>query len=493
MGIAVQQQTRRSSGRRVAALMAASAVLPGSVQAWAGSERVGRFTLRVWGAVWAVIVLVVVGLLVLRGPTIALVLNPVFVVVAKSVLLVVALGWVALLLDAWWIARPLEMSGRTRGVSAAVVAVLVAAMVAATAFVGSALTALGDVGSIFGGSGSTDTKAGRFNILLLGGDSGPGRDGLRPDSIMVASIDATTGRTVLISLPRNMENAPIPASNPLHKLYPTGFDCPKSECMLNGIYTLAMEHKDLFPGVPEPGLKSTADVVGTVLGLDINYYALVDLAGFEALIDAVGGITLDVGRRIPIGGGSSKITGWIEVGKNQHLDGYHALWFARSRQGSSDYDRMARQKCVLNAMLNQLDPVTVSTRFGELAKAGKGMVTTSVPASELSRLIDLALLAKKLPTSAISFAPPLINPGRPDFAFIRAHVQQAIAASRALDDQTSSPSSSPATASSSAPATRPSSGTKPSSATPNSPTPESSPNAEQRDTSDLAAVCSVSR
>ena len=64
--------------------------------------------------------------------------------------------------------------------------------------------------SVFAGGGETKAQAGRYNILLLGGDAGKGRIGLRPDSLTVASIDAETGRTVLISLPRNMEDVPFP-------------------------------------------------------------------------------------------------------------------------------------------------------------------------------------------------------------------------------------------------------------------------------------------
>ena len=60
------------------------------------------------------------------------------------------------------------------------------------------------------------------------------------------------------------------------------------------------------------------------------------------------------------------ITGWIEPG-HQQLDGFETLWYARSRATSDDYSRMARQKCVMNAMLHQLDPTTVLTNFGAIA------------------------------------------------------------------------------------------------------------------------------
>ncbi len=62
-------------------------------------------------------------------------------------------------------------------------------------------------------------------MLLLGGDSGPDRSGLRPDSLTVASIDKDTGRTVLVGLPRNLQDVPFPKGSVMRKEFPDGFDC----------------------------------------------------------------------------------------------------------------------------------------------------------------------------------------------------------------------------------------------------------------------------
>ena len=235
----------------------------------------------------------------------------------------------------------------------------------------------------------------------MGGDAGKDRTGLRPDSMTVASVDAETGRTVLISLPRNLEDVPFPESSPLHKKFPNGYSCPDHSCMLNAVYTYAMGHKDLYPGVRNPGAQATKEAVEGATGLKINYWALIDLKGFEALVDAVGGITIDVNRDIPIGGGHAKMYGYVKKGKNQHLDGRSALWFARSRSDSSDYDRMARQKCVMSAMLQQLDPVTVLTNFNQIAAAGKEIVATDIPTSRVDTMMDLAMKAKAKPIATL--------------------------------------------------------------------------------------------
>ena len=62
---------------------------------------------------------------------------------------------------------------------------------------------------MFGDGTATRRHHGRYNVLLLGGDSGSDRWGLRPDSLTVASIDAETGKTMLFGLPRNMMNFPF--------------------------------------------------------------------------------------------------------------------------------------------------------------------------------------------------------------------------------------------------------------------------------------------
>jgi len=163
-----------------------------------------------------------------------------------------------------------------------------------------------------------------------------------------------------------------------------------------------------------------------ITDLDVNYWAMVDMRGFETLIDAVGGVEMDVRSRIPIGGVGSPVYGYIEPGV-QTLSGYEALWFSRSREDSDDYSRMARQKCVMGAMLQQLDPATLLRRYGDIAAAGSAMVETSIPASELDRFADLALKAKDHPMSSVSIVPPAVNTGDPDMDVVHTMIDDAIA------------------------------------------------------------------
>ena len=424
---------RRVRTRRALGLVTMSAVVPGSAQFVAGNRAVGRVAMRTWAALGALTLMALLGLWLFRGPTLAVLLNGPVTSLLRVAAWVVFAGWALLLLDAWRLARPIRLVRRTRLVLTASCLVLVllagfSANVAAGAF-----TAANNLSSVLRGGGDSSEKSGRYNVLLLGVDAAESRDGVRPDSINVASVDADTGRTVVFGLPRNLQGAPFPDSSPLHALYPDGFRCEEDACMLNGVYTVASEHEDLYPG-REAGLEATREVVSETLGLDINYYAMVDMGGFKSLIDAMGGITLNVGRDVPIGGGGSRVSGYIEAGEDVHLDGYHALWFARSRHGSSDYERMNRQKCVMSAMAKQLDPAVLATRFVELSEAGKDIVVTDVGAGHVGELAELALRAKSLELASVDFTPPLIETAHPDLAVIRSAVSDAIAAAEALDD-----------------------------------------------------------
>ena len=121
---------------------------------------------------------------------------------------------------------------------------------------------------------------------------------------------------------------------------------------------------------------------------------MVNLQGFRDLVDAVGGVELNVRSRIPVGGLGCDVTGYIEPGVRT-LDGHDTLWFARAREGSDDYSRMARQKCVMSAMLRQISPADRrSPNFQDIAAASSEMISTNLPASELDRFMGLALKAE---------------------------------------------------------------------------------------------------
>jgi len=410
--------------RRAVALMVMTLVLPGSAQLVAGNRRVGRIAMRIWMLLVGVTMAAFAVALLWHGFAFWLVSNTLILGLLRVALMALAVGWAALFMDAWRIGQPLSLSHQHRR---AVVGVngLLSLSVAGVLLFGAHLVGVQRdfMITMFGDGEVTGAHDGRYNVLLLGGDSGAGRWGLRPDSLTIASIDAETGRTVLVSLPRNMANFPFARGSVMREQFPDGFDC--DGCYLNGVSTWASDNTELFPKSKTPGIDATTMAVEGITGLEINYWAMVNLQGFKDLVDAVGGVTLNVRSPIPVGGLGSDVTGYIQPGERK-LDGHDTLWFARAREGSDDYSRMARQKCVMNAMLNQISPQVALRNFSSIAKASSEMLSTNIPASEVDRFIDLALKAKGQKVSSLSLVPPLVNTADPDIAMIKDKVAAAI-------------------------------------------------------------------
>jgi LCP family protein required for cell wall assembly len=287
----------------------------------------------------------------------------------------------------------------------------------------------------------------QLNVLLLGSDAGPDRTGARMDTIIVASIDTRTAATTLFALPRNVQHAPFPPGSPAATRFPDGFHdrrAPTSgDYLLNNVAEYGRAHPELSPAGPstDRGMNLLLSSVSTMLGLPLNHYVVVDMDGLAALIDALGGVTVNVGPDpLPIGGvtySGRRVTpdGYVPAGV-QHLDGEQALWFARSRRDSDDYDRMARQRCLISAVLTQKRPSDVVARFRTIAVAAAASITTNVPQTLLPALLDLADQHRPLRLRSVSFDPDLpdptakdgrFNPADPDVGFMRRVVRAALA------------------------------------------------------------------
>lgn len=428
--------SERVRARRAWWLVVLAVVFPGSAQLVAGNKTLGRRAVAVTLAVWlAVAVLLVVGF-TRRALLLSLLTSSWFLLVLAVVLALLAVGWVYLLADTLRLVRPLLLPGRSRSL---VSLTLVLAMLVTGGGLGYGAYVTwigrGTLGSIFA-DGSLPEHEGRYNILLMGGDAGEDRVGRRPDSMTVVSIDAKTGQAVTISVPRNLQNAIFEQGSPLWDIYPEGYNCG-DECILNTLYpTVSADYSHLYPGAADPGAEATMDAVSGVLGLTVENYVLIDMSGFEQLIDALGGITIDVGGYVPIGGGTNEFTGlpnpidgYIEPGI-QHLDGFHALWYARSREGASDYDRQARQRCVQAAMLKQLDPANVLTKFADITAAGEQVVETNLPQGGLANLADVGLKSKNYELVQFAAGPPYFEdlfPTYPDFDLLHSEVDRVLA------------------------------------------------------------------
>ena len=237
----------------------------------------------------------------------------------------------------------------------------------------------------------------RMNVLLLGSDAGPDRTGARTDTMIVASIDTRTAATTLFALPRNIQHAPFPPGSPAAARFPDGFHNPRApasgDYLLNNVAEYGRAHPTLAPAGPttDRGLNLLMSSITTMLGLPMTHYVMVDMDGLAALIDALGGVTVDVGPDpLPIGGvtySGRHVTpeGYVPAGIH-HLDGDQALWFARSRRNSDDYDRMGRQRCLIGALVSQKSPADVVAHFQQVTAAAAASISTNIPQSLLPAL-----------------------------------------------------------------------------------------------------------
>lgn len=418
-------RAQRVRFRRAVSLMLMTFVLPGSAQLVCGNRRVGRIAVRTWLALLVLGVAALVASYAWHGVAFWAGTNTTLLQVLRVGLMGLAVGWAYLFVDAWRLGQPLTLQRQHRLAIVGVNGFLCFSVAGALLF-GAHMVGVQRqfMISMFGDGSAVGAHHGRYNVLLMGGDSGAGRWGLRPDSMTVASIDAETGKTVLISLPRNMQNFPFPEGSVMHEQFPDGFD--EEGMYLNGLSTWALDHASLFKGSKNPGIDATIEGVEGITGLKMNYWAMVNLQGFRDLVDAVGGVELNVRQKIPVGLPSDSFFHYIDPG-TRTLDGMDTLWFARARYDSDDYSRMARQKCVMSAMLEQVSPQTAVTNFQKIAKASSAMVSTDIPRGEVDRFAQLALKARSQKIATLSLVPPMINTAHPDIALVHEKVAAAIA------------------------------------------------------------------
>jgi polyisoprenyl-teichoic acid--peptidoglycan teichoic acid transferase len=267
----------------------------------------------------------------------------------------------------------------------------------------------------------------RINVAVLGSDAGPGRWGARVDSLLVVSVEPRTGDVAIFSLSRSLSGFPLP--DRLAEIY-------RRHCLgsggweyLNAVYTCgASRVPDAFaaayPDAGDPAAAATADVLGELLGIPVDHYALVDMGGFVGIVDALGGVEVAVAdplrvRLSPPDEDSEWRVYDIPAGV-QTLDGPEALAFVRSRSAESDRERMRRQRCLVASLATRSDPLSLLRRFPSLAGAIEQHVTTSVPVDQLPDLLPVLAAVDRDRMVATGVGPA--TGGVPDVAQIHAQV-----------------------------------------------------------------------
>ncbi|WP_433323833.1 LCP family protein [Spirillospora sp. CA-294931] len=475
---------------RALALTLASAFVWGVAHLWSGRRVAGGVLLGVFVALG---IGAAVAAALYRDELIELAVQPDWLSAMVGGLVLLGLIWITVVVHSYQTVRPGALSPAGHIAGGTVVALLcfgVAVPVAWSAY--NTYVARDALTSIFrsGNNNGRHIDASdpwknqpRVNILLLGGDAAANREGVRTDSMTLASVDTKSGDTVLLSLPRNLENFPMP-EGPARNRFPYGFtgDGAGTPGLLNEVYQYAEEHPDMVPGAVknQRGPELLRKTISGILGMPVDYYILVDMFGFADIIDAMGGVKVKIPEPIPYGQ-----QGAILAAGERTLGGKEALWYGRSRTNSDDYTRMGRQKCLMRAIAKQADPQTILTKFDRLAAATKRALSTDIPQELLPALISLSKRVKGgAKINSLQFVPPLVSTGNPDLAMIRRLAAKAVQGSPG--DATTSPSttsrpttSSPSPSTSTGPSTGPG-GT--------SPSPSASPTSQTKPVS-LDATC----
>ena len=226
---------------------------------------------------------------------------------------------------------------------------------------------------------------------------------------------------------------PFPPGSAGAKLYPNGFVCldPKTgtntECLLNAVWTWGDNHPRNYPDDPHPGQTATVQAVEQLTGLNIDDTLVMNLSGFRSLVDAVGGVDVTVTQRLTIGGDDQRpvASGRLTPGRH-HLDGNQALWFARSRWKTDDYDRMARQRCLITALVRRVEAGTVADRLPQLLRALRSDIVTSISLEDLDRWSALGEKVRAGRMTTLVFDDRIIDTVRPDVPTMRALVEAAL-------------------------------------------------------------------
>lgn len=221
---------------------------------------------------------------------------------------------------------------------------------------------------------------GHTNILLIG-VGGEGHDGENlTDTMMVASLDHDQNLVSMISIPRDfyVENEEVGWGTRINSVYEYVLD----------------ETED-----PAYAMSELQGEIENILDVDIHYYAKIDFYGFVEIVDALGGITVDVEQDIydeayPAPAGSSQLYEifYLEAG-TQELDGETALKYVRSRHNTSDFDRARRQQQVLTALKDKamsLGVLTSPGRVKDLYYAVSSNFETDMELDEMLSLVDFA-------------------------------------------------------------------------------------------------------
>ncbi len=238
----------------------------------------------------------------------------------------------------------------------------------------------------------------RVNVLLIGVDSGVGRNTALTDTMIVASLDPVGETVSLASIPRDMVDVPLP-------------DGRTFRGKINSLVSYVRWHPEKFPGAKD-GQSVLAAALGQLLGLKIDMWAQVNLPGFVDLVDAVGGIDVNVTdgfcdyRYKEYG-----IKGFNITPGRYHFDGEHALGYARIRKaaGESDFTRASRQQEVIAGLRDRIVKGGLLENPAKFLKGIGHTITTNIKPGVIADWIDVASKVGRSDTFRVVVGRPYVR------------------------------------------------------------------------------------
>ena len=296
----------------------------------------------------------------------------------------------------------------------------------------------------------------RVNILMLGSDAGADRD-RHPhrldDRREHRHQDRPHGAHLAAAQPA--QRAPRPPTARCASVYPSG-ELRRArlqlrperaggtgQCMLTNLYVEAEHYARTTPGAYPaaivPGRQEIRARSRRSSASRSTSIVVVDLYGFAAAHRRHGRPRRQRQeqrlrqaaahrRHTSVNGRIVGVKGYFEPGR-QHLDGYHALWYARSRAADNDTYRQMRQRCVVQAIVEQVNPAPWSRKYPEIAQdRSRSNIYTDIPAQNLPAFVDLVERVQKAKITSVALTPAKgSTSAHPDYDAIRTLVKKAIA------------------------------------------------------------------
>jgi LCP family protein required for cell wall assembly len=255
--------------------------------------------------------------------------------------------------------------------------------------------------------GSIVTPQNKINIMVMGVDERSDDVG-RSDTLFVVTIDTNTKEVAMLSIPRDTR-VKIPGH---------GWD------KINHAYAFG-------------GHKLSQQAVEGLLGIKIDHYITINIAGFKKIIDAIGGVTIDVEKRMYYSdpyddNGDNGGPFLIDLRPGvQHMDGRTAIQYVRYRDEEGDIGRVERQQKFLRALMKEVANPSVITKIPAIIKEVGSVVNSDLSTSEMLNLAKILNDASKngLKTDMVPGKPAYIDDisyWLPDVMALRKHVAQTL-------------------------------------------------------------------